>query len=114
MAGKIPHIGRKSAIVATLLRCARQRQTIFHGELGREVDVPARGPWKPVLDEIAREEVANGRPDITFLVISRQTGLPGQIGFKPAKPPTPDQRRMADDVIQNVFAYYLPSANTAN
>jgi hypothetical protein len=46
MAGKIPHIGRKSAIVATLLRCARQRQTIFYGELGREVDVI--GPFSVV------------------------------------------------------------------
>ena len=68
--------------------------------------MPARGPWKPVLDEIAREETASGRPDITFLVINKQTGFPGQIGFKPAKPPTREQRQIADDAIAKVFAYY--------
>jgi hypothetical protein len=106
VAGKIPYGDRKGAIVAVLLRCARQKRTIFYGALGKEVDVPSRGPWKAVLDEIAREETANGRPDITFLVINKQTGFPGQIGFKPAKPPTPEQRRIADDAIEKVFAYY--------
>ena len=106
MVGKIPYLDRKARIVAVLSRCARQRRTIFYGELGSEVDVPARGPWKAVHDEIAREETANGRPDITFLVINKQTGFPGQIGFKPAKPPTPEQRRIADDAIEKVFAYY--------
>jgi hypothetical protein len=68
--------------------------------------VPARGPWKRVLDEIAREETASGRPDITFLVINKQTGFPGQIGFKPAKRPTHQQRQIADDAVSKVFAYY--------
>jgi uncharacterized protein (DUF433 family) len=112
MATKIPYIERKQAIVESLLRCARQRQTIFYGELGQEVGIPARGPWKPVLDEIAREETEYGRPDITFLVINRETGLPGQIGFKPAKPPTVEQRRAADDEIRKIFAYYSPAPTT--
>lgn len=103
---RIPYLSRKPAIAAALLRCAQQGQTIFYGELGNQVGIPARGPWKAILDEIAREETSVGRPDITFLVINRQTGLPGQIGFKPAKPPTPEQRRMADAVLQNVFAYH--------
>ena len=112
MAIKIPHIGQKDAIIAVLLRCAREARTIYYGELGREVDIPARGPWKAVLDEIAREETASGRPDITFLVISKQTGLPGQIGLKPAKRPTIEQRRIADEAIRRIFAYYKPVAST--
>ena len=107
MPPKIPYLGRKAAILTVLLRRAQQGSTIFYGELGKEVGIPARGPWKAILDEIAREETAAGRPDITFLVINRQTGLPGQIGFKPAKPPTSEQRRTADDVIQKVFAHHL-------
>jgi hypothetical protein len=103
---KIPYIDRKAEIVAALLRCAQQGRTIFYGDLGEQVGIPARGPWKAILDEIAREETAAGRPDISFLVISRQTGLPGQIGFKPAKPPTSEQRRMADDAVQKVFAHH--------
>ena len=39
------------------------------------------------------------RRDITFLIINKQTGLPGQIGFELAKPPSLDKRRMADDMI---------------
>jgi hypothetical protein len=106
MAGKIVYGNRKDAIRAELLRLAREGRTIFYTQLGEAVDIPARGPWKPVLDEISREETASGLPDITFLVINKQTGLPGQIGFKPAKPPTPEQRRMADEVIKAVFAHY--------
>src|SRR5271170_405232 len=62
MAGKIPYLDRKGAIIAVLSQCARQGRTIFYGELGPQVEVPARGPWKSVLDEIAREETAKGRP----------------------------------------------------
>jgi hypothetical protein len=104
----IAYIDRKDAIRADLILCAQEGRTIFYNELGRRLDIPARGPWKGVLDEIAREEVQKGLPDITFLVISMKTGLPGQIGFKPANPPTPQQRQMADDTIQKVFAYYRP------
>jgi hypothetical protein len=82
------------------------RKTIHYGELGRIVGMPAQGPWKNILDEIAKEETSQGRPDFTYLVISRQSGLPGQIGYQPAKPPTPDQRKMADDEINRVFDYY--------
>jgi hypothetical protein len=82
------------------------RRTIHYGELGKAVGMAAQGPWKPILDEIAKEETSQGRPDFTYLVISRQTGLPGQIGFESAKPPTPEQRKMADEEIERVFAYY--------
>jgi hypothetical protein len=100
---RIPYFDRKASILHVLKRCAREKRTIFYGELGKEVDIPSRGPWKPILDDIAREETGNGRPDITFLVINKQTGFPGQIGFKPAKPPTSEQRRMADDVILKIL-----------
>jgi hypothetical protein len=106
MARRIPYLDRKGAIIATLTQCARQRRTIYYGELGQRVDVPARGPWKAILDDIARDETSEGRPDITFLVINRKTGFPGQIGFKTANPPTFEQRKIADDEIAKVFAYY--------
>jgi hypothetical protein len=61
---------------------------------------------EPVLDEISREQTGSDLPDITFLVINKQTGLSGQIEFRPAKPPTADQRRKADEMIAEVFDHY--------
>jgi hypothetical protein len=97
---------RKRLIRIALIKRALERQTIYYADLGQAVGMPAQGPWKDILDEIAKEETSQGRPDFTYLVISKQTGLPGQIGFEPAKPPTPVQRKMADDEIQKIFAYY--------
>lgn len=103
---RIPYADRESEIRAALLQCARAGQTIYYGDLGKQLGIPVRGPWKPVLDKIGREERRAGRPDITYLVISKQTGLPGQIEFEVAKPPTPQQRRTAADVQEAVFRHY--------
>lgn len=105
-AGRIPYANRKDAIRAELKRCARARRTISYSELGKAVGIPAQCPWKPVLDEISREETNTVCPDITFLVINKQTGLSSQIDFKSAKHPTPEQRRKADEEIQKVFTHY--------
>jgi hypothetical protein len=76
MVRKIVHGDRKDAIRAELLLRASEGRTIFYEELGRMLAIPTRGPWKPVLDEISREETGKGLPDITFLVISKRTGTP--------------------------------------
>ena len=97
---------RKRLIRITLLRHAFERKTIYYSELAPLVGMPAQGPWKPILDEIAAEETSQGRPDFTYLVISKQSGLPGQIAFELAKPPSPEQRKKADEEIAKVFSYY--------
>ncbi len=105
MVRKIRHLDKKEAIRQELLRCARAGETIFYSELGNRVGIPPQGPWKPILDVISRETAA-GDPDITFLVINKQTGLPGQIGFEPAKTPTLEQGRQAERELQRIFDYY--------
>lgn len=102
----IPYIEHKDAIVAILRDRAKQKRTIYYGELGAAIGVPAQGPWKPILDEISREETDADRPDITYLVVSKATNLPGQIGFKPAKPPSQGQIQKALATIQKVFDEY--------
>jgi hypothetical protein len=97
---------RKRLIRVALLKRAFERKSIFYSELAPLVGMPAQGPWKPILDEIALEETSQGRPDFTYLVINKQSGLPGQIGFEPAKPPSLEQRQRADQEIQKVFAHY--------
>jgi hypothetical protein len=103
---KIPYAERKEEIRAILLDRARAGRTIYYSELGKLLGIPARGPWKAILDEISREERGNGRPDFTYLVVSRTSGLPGQIEFEAAKPPSPGQRQKADEVLEKVFEYY--------
>jgi hypothetical protein len=102
----IPYLAQKSQIRAEILRCAVAGKTIYYSDLGRVLGIPAKGPWKPILDLIGEEERAKGMPDLTYLVVSKETGLPGQIGFRLAKPPTPEQRALAEDTISKVFAYY--------
>ena len=97
---------RKRLIRIALLKCAFEQRTIYYSDLAPLVAMSAQGPWKPILDEIALEEASQGRPDFTYLVINKQSGLPGQIAFEPAKPPSPAQRKKADEEIAKVFFYY--------
>ena len=108
MSVKVPFVDRKEAIRAELIRRAARGLTITYAELGRGVGIPNMGYWMPVLDEISREEISKGLPDITFLVVSRERGLPSQIGFKSAKPASSDQERRAVEAIQEAFGYYRP------
>lgn len=103
---KIPYADRKEEIRAVLLHRAKAGLTIYYGELGGLLGIPARGPWKMVLDEISLEERGGGRPDITYLVIAKTSGLPGQIEFELARPPTPAQRKKAGEIQDRVFEYY--------
>jgi hypothetical protein len=69
----------------------------------------AYGPGKDVLDEISREETRNGRPDITFVLRSKTTGYPSQIGFKSAKPPDDTQKVQARTEAQRLIDAYAPA-----
>ena len=106
MSGKIKFADRKEGICAELRRLAKKGQTIYFSELGKKFGIPRQGPWKPVLDEISREEIGKGLPDLTVLVIAKQCGLPGQLAFKATLPPSPEQRKLANTMIEKVFAYY--------
>jgi hypothetical protein len=97
---------RKDEIRKVLEGRARSEKTIFYSELGPLVGIPPTGPWKPVLDTISHEDRYAGRPDITYLVVSKKTGLPAQIEFKAAKPPLADQKEIALKTIRSVFSYY--------
>jgi hypothetical protein len=112
MAGKIPYLDKKSAIHSELITLAKARplKTITYGEFGVRVGIPARGPWKRILDLIAKEELARGLPDITFLVVNKGTGYPSQIGFKDARPPTAAQKAQAKTEGQKIVARYNPDA----
>jgi hypothetical protein len=94
----------KYAVRAALMQFAKRGQFPFYGDCG----FGPRGPGKGVLDEISREETRNNRPDITFVLRSRVTGYPSQIGFKPAKPPTEEQKKVARAEAQRIINAYGP------
>lgn len=106
---KKPHyLDRKAAILSELIAVAQAGETITYAELGARVGIPANGPWKGVLDSLAENELREGRPDITFVVIRKSTGYPGQIGFEPANRPTEAQKRLADSTSDEVWKWYAP------
>ncbi|RUZ81265.1 hypothetical protein EN943_01315 [Mesorhizobium sp. M7A.F.Ca.US.006.01.1.1] len=98
---EVRYADRKEAIKAVLRYCAMQGQTVRYGVLGRAVGIPAQGPWKPILNEISREE----KPDLTFLVVNTD-GLSSQIDYELANPPTDKQRKDAERAMRAVFAHY--------
>ena len=110
MPATIPHADKRAAIRAELVKRAKAKETITYGRLGAIVGIPGMGPWKPILDDMGQEETEAGRPDITYLVVRRSTGYPGQIDFQPANPPTDAQIAYADQVFIAIFEHYgVPS-----
>jgi hypothetical protein len=103
---KIKFAGRKDEIRAELLRLAMEGRTTTFSELGKKLGIPTQGPWKPILDEIRREEIGQGLPDLTLLVIAKQYGVPGQIAFQLSRFPEKEQREAAREMIEKVLSYY--------
>lgn len=95
---------RKYAVRAALMQFARSGQFPFYSDCG----FGPRGPGGDVLNEISHEETRNGCPDITFVLRSKTTGYPSQIGFMPAKPPTAQQKATARAEAQRVISAYGP------
>jgi hypothetical protein len=107
MTGKIPHIERIEDIRLSLVNVARQRQTITYATLAGKLGMKSpQGPWKAVLDELSKRETADGRPDITYILVRKGTGYPGQIEFKSANPPSEHQKVVADKIKHDVWEYY--------
>ena len=94
----------KTKVRAALMQFAKQGRFPYYSECGFGL----YGPGKEVLDLISREETRNGRPDITFVLRSKTTGYPSQIGFKPAKPPSETQKAEAGAEAQRIIKAYAP------
>jgi hypothetical protein len=104
----IHYLDKKDLIRNELTALAKEvpLRCLTYGEFGARVGIPARGPWKKILDLIASEELTADRPDITFLVINSKTGYPGQIDFEPASPPSQAQRRSFEAMLKRIAAHY--------
>ncbi len=96
-----------------LLRAATTKpfRLVTYGEMAAALDIHIRAASnKRMLDKIAREELAKGLPDITFILVRKNTRYSGQIGFKPSPTPSDDQKRMAREALQAVIDLYNPNS----
>jgi hypothetical protein len=112
MSKKIRHIDKKHIIHAGLLGAIKAKpiKKIYYGEFGAKTSTGPRGPSKEVLDLIANEEKAAGRPDITVILVRKDTGYPGQIDGRETRQPTPPQRQRAREKMQEAIDAYNPGA----
>src|SRR4051794_34117565 len=79
-----------AAVYAKLVQVAKEQKTITYGQLASVADVTieARDELKTVgfiLDAIAAQEFAAGRPLLPIVVVSGTTNMPGGGLFKYAK-----------------------------
>ncbi len=106
MASDYPYNAKKGVVLAELEKLARQGKTVRYRELGEAVGIPARGPWKALLDEISRDQTAQGLPDITHLVVGADTRYPHQINFEDARPPSEAQKAEFERIMVSICDHY--------
>jgi hypothetical protein len=78
------------AVYQKLVQVAKARKSIAYGELAQTADVSIDGDDAmkvigDILDAIADQEVAAGRPLLPIVVVSGKTNMPGGGLFKYAK-----------------------------
>jgi hypothetical protein len=111
MAKKIRHIAKKDIIRSELVKLARAKPllTECYSHFGNRTNTKPRGPSKAVLDLIAEEEKAAGRPDLTVLLVRKVRsgiGYPGQIDGVLVRNPTQRQKDRAAQKLQEVIDVY--------
>jgi hypothetical protein len=67
----------------TLIRAARAGELVYYSELAKLLSIDMDNPHfgvqvGRVLDEINQDEVADGRPMLSAIVVSKDTMLPGK------------------------------------
>ncbi len=95
-------IADKATIRAELERRAKARRPITYGEAGHLIGRPAGGIGA-ILAAIRAEELVRGRPDLTALLVTVNTGLPKRAGVGP------EARERAIAVQEAVFRAWSAS-----
>jgi hypothetical protein len=76
-------------MASELAGVAKKRQTITYGELARKLRLGPRSRWHQwiweYLDDINRRETSEGRPMLTAVVVTEETGMPGPGFWKCAR-----------------------------
>ncbi|MCK9913069.1 hypothetical protein MXD81_28215 [Microbacteriaceae bacterium K1510] len=113
MPKKIRQIDKRDLVQSEIMKAVRADplRTITYSELGAITDTGPRGPSKDLLDYIADQQTLAGLPDITVIVVRRDSGYPGQIDGKKTEKPTTEQKQRARAKMQEVIDKYNPGVN---
>ncbi|TBD22984.1 hypothetical protein [Rhizobium ruizarguesonis] len=106
----VKFITRKNEIRDALFELAKNGLPMTYESFGQKVSIWRMRGTKDLLDLIAEEEKAKKEPDITYMLSSATTKYPSQIGGRPAKPPTPEQKRLAREEMQMIINRHCPGA----
>jgi hypothetical protein len=85
---------------------------ITYGEFGKRFGFGPRGPGKKLLDPVAREFKKRKGLDLTYLLRNARYRYPSQIGGKPSKPPSRQQKLRARAVARKIINKYCPGASS--
>ncbi|MGY1751171.1 hypothetical protein [Modestobacter sp. SYSU DS0511] len=75
-----------------------------YGEVAVAIGAVARGV-APVLNSIARQCHDRGEPDLSVLVVLRDTGLPGSLAGQPVDPADPTARQRWREELERVRVF---------
>ena len=85
-----------------LICCAQNRRTITYGDLRKKIGGPPRGPWDE-LDAIAEYDKAHDRPDLTLVVVRKDSGLPSVYKGKPLDPNDRESVEKYKSDLEDIF-----------
>ena len=103
------------ALYQKLVEAAKNRQTITYGEVASMVNMNTSSPahrsmigW--MLGEISKQEVKEGRPMLSVLVVLPETGIPDVDSFALASElglhKSGDDQGFFEGELERVFAYW--------
>ena len=97
----------KESLRETLVEFARAKKRISYVELARKLGRDAQGPW-PELDALSAAEIEAGRPDLTLIVIQRETGYPTRFRGHDFNTRNLDDLSEYGKALKAVFQHYPP------
>ncbi len=112
MTGKLSPQDKIKQVRSVLLdiAAARKFSSVTYEDLAKSLDFEI-GLWSDVLDPISEEQKKRRLPDITFLVVRKDTLYPGKIDGVPIKDmPSKEQMNRVREEIDEIIRVYNPGA----
>lgn len=112
MTGKLSPQDKIKRVRSVLLdvAAAKKFSSITYEDLAQLLDFEV-GLWSDVLDPVSAEQKKNRLPDITFLVVRKDTLYPGKIDGVPIRDvPSKEQMSRVSEEVDEIIRVYNPGA----